>query len=1001
MIGLVVSLAILVGMGFWLKAIIAATIATRTYNRAKDNFEDGDYRTSMRDFDAFLAANPEDARAGKARVLRAFANVRQYISPDGGTWSSALEAATDMVERVGAEEEFRDERMDLAALIIQIGEAWLFVRGPPPIPRALAEAENAVRLHAQVAGEPAPTLLSRSTLPAKLNEARAAVTKARMRSETLATMDRALESSKLAGTKAGSAGRDSLGGSATMRSGDVAVSQGTTAAAMMLDAFKDDAASRVYQARDALVDQYPDLAHDPALIKRMTAANELIRRAVTVDRSHRAAAAVPRPDPLGPPTSLILRSAVESASTPTDPEQVVFALADGYGYAIDGRTGAPLWHVPLGLASPFVPRAVVGDRTVLAFDARHNDLVRFDVLTGTLKWRLDLEGPVQDPPLVLGNQLVQVLPGGQVLLIALESGELQATINLGRPLARPPVHDDSGRLYVLGRQDCLFVLSRDPLSCIAVEYLGQLDGAIPCAPARLGRFLVIPENDTLTNSRWHILVIDEDGKKIRPVQEIQVSGWTWQTPATTSSIIWATGDKGGYEAFAIGEETSKVPFRSVCRLTADISQSGPAFALARSERELWVASGHAGRFLLDPERAVIEPKTPLAQPGPAFAPIQTAGNRIVMSFQDQESGGVALWGIDPDTGVVEWKTIIGAPWLTPLTATSGSSALTTFGRDGREVWMSREQIAKGGFVTVVLPRPGELSLPSGLRLDLDIDGKPSSAIVPHDHKSVLWLQQPGKPGGWRKIALPTALASNPLVWQGAVLVPGIDARAYLIDPVTARSRAEPFVPNFDRDRQGTWLAPTLLDPENVVLADGVGRVARIALKKTPVPRLSDEAETTLDQRIIANPASTGGAVIVATADGKVRALAARDLSTVGSWPLEAPLAGRPYQTKDGCFVMDRGGGVMAFGRDGQRTWSIKLPAEVVGPPLVDNQSVRFLTADGSLYVCARSDGSTLDRLLLGVLPSGGLLALGDQVLIAGARGTIRPLGPLPGDGSKP
>ncbi len=52
---------------------------------------------------------------------------------------------------------------------------------------------------------------------------------------------------------------------------------------------------------------------------------------------------------------------------------------------------------------------------------------------------------------------------------------------------------------------------------------------------------------------------------------------------------------------------------------------------------------------------------------------------------------------------------------------------------------------------------------------------------------------------------------------------------------------------------------------------------------------------------------------------------------------------------------------MAFGRDGQRTWSIKLPAEVVGPPLVDDQSVRFLTADGSLYVRARSDGSTLDR----------------------------------------
>ena len=65
MIGLVVSLAILVGMGFWLKAIIAATIATRTYNRALENFEDGDYRTSIRDFDAFLESNPEDPRCGQ------------------------------------------------------------------------------------------------------------------------------------------------------------------------------------------------------------------------------------------------------------------------------------------------------------------------------------------------------------------------------------------------------------------------------------------------------------------------------------------------------------------------------------------------------------------------------------------------------------------------------------------------------------------------------------------------------------------------------------------------------------------------------------------------------------------------------------------------------------------------------------------------------------------------------------------------------------------------
>jgi outer membrane protein assembly factor BamB len=999
---LVVLLAVLVAMGFGLKSIITANIASRTYDRAVDDFNNGDYRNSIHNFDIFLESYPEDSRVGKARVVRAFANVQQYAAPDAGTWSNALEAAKEMMDQVGGEEEFRDERIDLAELIIKIGEALAARAKQSADPASLAEAESAVALHAQVAGEAAPSLLTKSSLPAKLNEARATVRKARILAETLATMDQALKSSKRAGAKAGTEAEGTGGAASTVGSAGGALPHGTTMSpGVMLDAFKDDAASRVYQARDALVDQYPDLAHNPALIQRMTAANELIRLDVTVNPTHRSAVVAPRPDPLGPPTSVVFRTSADSAPATTDTETIVFALADGFGYAINGTTGAPRWHVPLGLAAPFVPRVVPGDGTVLAFDARHNELVRLDALSGTLKWRLDLEGPIQDPPLIAGNQLVQVLPGGQVLFIALESGELQATVNLGRPLARTPVNDDSGRLIVMGRQDCVFVLSRDPLSCIAVEYLGQLDGAIPCSPARLGRFLIIPENDSLTDSRWHVLVIDKDGKRLRPVQIIEVSGWTWQTPAGSGSIVWATGDKGGYQAFAVGEETSKAPFRPVSHLTADVVQSGPAYALARSERELWVASGHAGRYVLDPEQSVIDPKTPLAPPGPAMAPIQTAGRHIVLTFQDQERGGVALWGIDPDTGVVKWKTIVGAPWPTPLTATSGSTALTTFGRDGREISLSRDQIAKGGFVTMVLPRPGEFTLPSGQRLDLVIDGKPAVAIVPHDYKNMLWVQEPGKPGGWRKIGLPTSRASNPLVWGSAILIPGIDARAYLIDPLTAQSRAEPFVPKFDRDRQGVWLAPAPLDGDNVVLADEVGRVARIALRTTPVPRLADEADRALDQRIIADPASTGGAVIVATADGKIRALAARDLSAVGSWPLAAPLASRPYAIKDGCLVMDRAGGVTAFGRDGQRTWSINLPTEVVGAPLAKDQSIAFLTADGSLHVRARADGAPLDQKTLGVLPASGLIELGDQVLIAAARGTIRPVKPEPGDASKP
>ena len=68
----------------------------------------------------------------------------------------------------------------------------------------------------------------------------------------------------------------------------------------MDQAIKDIRASRVYDARDALVEQYADLAHDKELIARMTAANELIRKAVTVDADASAGRALGPPGGAGP-----------------------------------------------------------------------------------------------------------------------------------------------------------------------------------------------------------------------------------------------------------------------------------------------------------------------------------------------------------------------------------------------------------------------------------------------------------------------------------------------------------------------------------------------------------------------------------------------------------------------------------------------------------------------------------------------------------------------------
>ena len=105
------------------------------------------------------------------------------------------------------------------------------------------------------------------------------------------------------------------------------------------------------------------------------------------------------------------------------------------------------------------------------------------------------------------------------------------------------------------------------------------------------------------------------------------------------------------------------------------------------------------------------------------------------------------------------------------------------------------------------------------------------------------------------------------------------------------------MPDYDRDKPTRWLAPALLEDDAVVLADDSGRVRRLTRPTDPRPRLVVTAEVNLGKGLRAAPAATGGAVVLATDDGQVRALAARDLSPLGPGrsrhPWRRPLAPSP------------------------------------------------------------------------------------------------------------
>jgi hypothetical protein len=182
-----------------------------------------------------------------------------------------------------------------------------------------------------------------------------------------------------------------------------------------------------------------------------------------------------------------------------------------------------------------------------------------------------------------------------------------------------------------------------------------------------------------------------------------------------------------------------------------------------------------------------------------------------------------------------------------------------------------------------------------------------------------------------------------------------------------------------------------VEGDAVVLADEDGRVRRLTRAEIPRPRLVVAGEATLGAPLDAEPASTGGAVVFVTADGKVRTLAARDLGPATTVDLPAPRSFGPIAAGEHAFVATSAGDVITFGADGRKLWQARLRAAADEPPAVRGSSAWFLTRAGSLECRNLADGSASERLALGVLPAGAPHEAGGRIVVPTGLGTLRPV----------
>jgi outer membrane protein assembly factor BamB len=150
------------------------------------------------------------------------------------------------------------------------------------------------------------------------------------------------------------------------------------------------------------------------------------------------------------------RSRRSKMSMPTVADHIVYAAShNGRMWAVDGRTGRPVWNAKVAdYRTPHNPAPTVTDGVLYAAVDEH--LVALDTATGDRRWDVFPHGGVQKTPTVTDG-IAYVGNGKGLLALDAATGEERRRLETQGEVCSSPVVAD-GTVYVGSKDDFLYAI---------------------------------------------------------------------------------------------------------------------------------------------------------------------------------------------------------------------------------------------------------------------------------------------------------------------------------------------------------------------------------------------------------------------------------------------------------------------------------------------------------------------------------------------------------------